>query len=121
MQPIKDIFRKLFNIGIFLGYSILQLLEYGVAAIITPMEKFQDFLSRKIVNSKCEEHVTLQENMDSQNEFVSDDNDSHVIETDLEPVVKNYTDYESKFRAIDELIREMGARIERYEKQELPK
>ena len=85
------------------------------------MEIFQEFLSRKIASSKREEHVTLQENMDSQNEFVSDDNDSHVIETDLEPVVKNYTDYESKFRAIDEQIREMKTRIERYEKQELPK
>ena len=61
------------------------------------MEIFQEFLSRKIASSKREEHVTLQENMDSQNEFVSDDNDSHVIETDLEPVVKNYTDYETNF------------------------
>ena len=54
--------------------------------------------------------------MDSQNEFVSDDNDSNVIETDLEPVVENYIDNESKFRAIDEQIREIKARIERYEK-----
>ena len=97
------------------------MLEYGVAAIITPMEIFQEFLSRKIANSKREEHVTLQENMDSKNEFVRDGNDSHLIETDLEPVVKNCTDYESKFRAIDKQIREMKARIERYEKQGLPK
>ena len=118
---MKIFFDDLFNIGIFLGYSILQLLEYGVAAIITPMEIFQEFLSRKIANSKREVHVTLRENMDSQDAIVSDDNDSHVIETDLEPVVKNYTDYESKFRARDEQIREMKARIERYEKPELPK
>ena len=118
---MKIFFDDLFNIGIFLGYSILQLLEYGVAAIITPMEIFQEFLSRKIASSKRQEHVILQENMDSQNAFFSDDKDSEVIETDLEPVVKNCTDYESKFRAIDEQIREMKARIERYEKQALPK
>ena len=115
------LFDDFFNIGIFLGYSILQLLECGVAAIITPMEKLQDFLSRKIANSKRGEHVSQQENMDSQNEFVIDENDSNVIETDLEPVVENYIDNESKFRAIDEQIREMKARIERYEKQGLPK
>ena len=97
------------------------MLEYGVAAIVTPMEIFQDFLSRKTVSSKREENVTLQENMDSQNPFISDGNDSHVIETDLEPVAKNYTDYENKFRAIDEQIIEMKKRIERYEKQGLPK
>ena len=85
------------------------------------MEIFQEFISRKIANLKREEHGTLQENMYSQNEFVSDDKDSQVIETDLKPVVKKYTDYESKFRAIDKQIREMKARIERYEKQGLPK
>ena len=85
------------------------------------MEIFREFLSRKIRNSKREEHVTLQENMDSKNELVRDGNDSHLIERGLEPVVENYTNYESKFRAIDKQIREMKARIERYEKQELPK
>ena len=82
------------------------------------MEIFQEFLSRKIANSKRNKHVVSQENMDSQNAFISDDNDSHISETDLEPVVKNFTDYEMKFRTIDEHIREMKARIERYEKQE---
>ena len=115
------LFDDFFNIGIFLGYSILQLLEYGVAAIITPMEIFQEFISRKIANSKREKHGTLQENMYSQNDFVSDDKDSQVIETDLKPVVKKYTDYESKFRAIDKQIKEMMARIEGYENQGVTK
>ena len=121
MEPIEIFFHDLFNIGIFLGYSILQLLEYGVAVIIIPMEIFQEFLLRKITHSKREEQVTLQENMDIQNEFASDGNDSQIIETDLDPVVKNYIDYDGKFQAIQKQIKEIKARIGRYEKQGIPR
>ena len=50
-----------FLLGIFLGYSILQLLEYGVSGIMSQMVKFQDFLNRRPAGLKHERQLTSQE------------------------------------------------------------
>ena len=58
-----DLFlNTIFVIGIFLGYSILQLLEYGVSGIMSHIITFQDFLARRIVCLKDERKLTSQKN-----------------------------------------------------------
>ena len=42
---------NLFLIGIFLGHSILQFLEYVVAALVKSVESFKEFLSGRISGS----------------------------------------------------------------------
>ena len=80
-------------IGMFLGYSLLQLLEYCVAVIMTQMERFHEFLSKKIADRKGE--------MDNNQDTVhNDQKDSHVIELDQE-AIRTGIDWEEKFKIMD--------------------
>ena len=53
-------------LGIFLGYSILQLLEYGLAAIILSIKRFHDILPTRTADSQQETQVCPPQKVHSQ-------------------------------------------------------
>ena len=57
-------FHNLIFIGIFLGYSILQLLEYGVTTVVAQITKFLDFKSERFADTEYERPLTSQSNND---------------------------------------------------------
>ena len=100
------------HLGIFLGYSILQLLEYGVRCIISQTVSFQDFLARRIADLKHVMRSTSQENDSSQVEEGNVQNDSQIIEISQEPTGKNCNDCDGRIQALEEEVREIRTKME---------
>ena len=96
-----------------LGYSVLQLLGYGVSAISVPLVTFQDVLSRKITDFKHGRQNTTT----SEVEVVNNGDDCQVIELDEEHKLRNYADWEENFKLLEHQIRQIKTRMESYEKQ----
>ena len=98
---------------------MLQLLEYGVAAIITPTKTFHVFLRNATLQRESE--LAPQDKEDSQNEANDGKNDNKVIELDKETIGKHCTDCDEKFELIHQLLGEIKARIQKSEMQEQSK
>ena len=79
-------------IGIFLGISILQLLENGVAAIMKPMTTLHYFLGRRMASLKDEGQFSSQSRNDPQSELTSENNDGQVPKLEKETDRGNFND-----------------------------
>ena len=98
---------NLFTKGMFLGYSILHLLEYGVSGIFAAMTHFKIF-PHKTPNpnsmkysSRHKKWIRYEAKMD----------DCQVIEDDKKTVGRSCIDCKEKFKAIDEKLKEIDTRI----------
>ena len=89
-----------------LGYSLLQLLEYCVAVIMTQIERFHEFLSRNIADRKGATHSRLQSMDNNQDTAHNDKKDSHVIELDQE-AIRIGIDWEEKFKIMEQEMRQI--------------
>ena len=97
----------------FLGFSILQLLEYGVFAIRAPLAAFQDVLSQKIADSRNGAHVTALGHAGIEN----DTDNGQVVDLDREIMARNCTTCEENFKVMEQQFREIKTRMEKYEMQ----
>ena len=61
----------------FLGYSILQLLEYLVTAVVTRLEKFHEVLSKQTADCKHERNSKSQSKDKTQDTVSFEKNDCH--------------------------------------------
>lgn len=102
-------------IGIFLGYSILQVLEFGFAAIVTAIKKCSDFLSKRIAESKDERPIATQSELDFQEEMDKDKKDFQNIEQKQDTIKRLGIDLEANVKLLTQEFMEMKRRMERYE------
>ena len=110
-------FDSLIFIGIFLGYSILQLLEYGVTTVVAQITKFLDFKSERFADTEYERPVTSKSNNDSQDYGECDRNDYHIIELNQKPMPRAGIDWEERFKAMEQETREMKKEWEDMKRQ----
>ena len=74
----------------FLGYSILQLLEYGIVGIITPIKRFYSYLRSRIAGLEQERQAETHQNCDSQAEVINCTYHCQGIDLDQNGVAKNW-------------------------------
>ena len=91
----------------FLGYSILQLLEYLVTAVVTRLEKFHEVLSKQTADCKQERNSTSQAKDKTQDTISNEKNDCRGIELDQQALRRICIDWEEKFKVIEQDTKEM--------------
>lgn len=74
----------------FLGYSILQLMEYGVAVMTTSIKRFYDYLHGRIDQER--QAVTMQQNGDTRDYVVNITHHHKEINLDQGETSKNSAD-----------------------------
>ena len=77
------------------------MLEFGIATVVAPFAKFNDFLSKR------ERPFTSQSKDDSQEDVEGDKNDCHMIELEHTTMRGSSIDWEERFRVIEQQIREI--------------
>ena len=107
-----------FLIGIFLGFSILQLSEYGIAAIITPMKILKNALCGRMEGPNHNAKSVLQKTDHSWIEVTNATRDFQHIELQQDKMEKNCTYLKEKIEAMRQEIGVMKTKIDRYEKLE---
>ena len=107
-----------FLIGIFLGFSILQLSEYGIAAIITPMKILKNALCGRMDGPNHKMKSVLQEKEHSRIEVTNCNRDFQNIELQPGQMGGNRTCLEEKIEAMRREMVDMKRRLDRYEKLE---
>ena len=107
-----------FLIGIFLGFSILQLSEYGIAAIITPMKILKNAFCGRMDGPNHKMKSVLQKKEHSRIEVTNATRDFQNIELQPEQIGGNRTYLEEKIEAMRREMGEMKSRLDRYEKLE---
>ena len=80
------------------------------------MVLFQDFIARRHVDLEHERQLTTPERDEFQAPDRSVENDIQVIELLKETIRKNRIECDEKDKAIEQEMREMRAKMERYEK-----
>ena len=85
-----------FLIGIFLGHSILQFLEYVVAALGKSLERFKESLSCRISGSNHKKKS--QEKEAFQVKAANPASSYHVIELKQKTMESNQTEWEEQIR-----------------------
>ena len=91
----------------FLGYSILQLLEYLATAVVTRLEKFHEVLSKQTADCKHERNSKSQSKDKTQDTVSFEKNDCHGIELDQKALRRICIDWEEKFKVIEQEMKEM--------------
>ena len=99
-------FLNSFLIGMFLGYSILQLLEYGVVVMTTSMKRFYDYLHGRIDQ---ERQAVSQQNWDTQDDVVNIAYHHKEMNLDQEGMAKNLADLKREIKVIKHAMKEEGA------------
>ena len=107
---------NLFLIGIFLGFSILQLSDYGIAAIIAPIKRLKRSLSGRIDDSNKKTKSILLQTNNSQPEVANDARYYQVFDLNQPISGKNSTGLEEAYKTIKQEMREMKTKIDKYEK-----
>ena len=97
----------------FLGFSILQLLEYGVVAIITPINKFHDHLRSRISGLEPTRQFEQQDDNESQHEVVNGADDNRGIKLDEKRTWKNCTDCTEETKVNTQEITEIKHRMDK--------
>ena len=82
----------------FLGYSILQLLEYGIAAIITPIKRFYSYLRSRIAGLEQGRQAETHQNCDSPPQVVNGTYHCQEIDLDQKGVAKNWAHLEADIK-----------------------
>ena len=108
---------NLIFIGIFLGYSILQLLEYGVTTVVAQITKFLDFKNERFADTEYERPLTSKSDNDSQDYGECDRNDYHIIELNQKPMPRAGIDWEERFKAMEQETREIKKEWEDMKRQ----
>ena len=96
----------------FLGYSILQLLECGIAAIIAPMVRFKDFLFGWIAYLKQGRPSTSQGDKNHQGEAANDNNQCQEKELEWETRGRPCRDWEAKNTMLEQDIKQIKTKLE---------
>ena len=107
-----------FLIGIFLGFSILQLSEYGIAAIITPVKILKNTFCGRIEGPNHKMKSVLQEKEHSRVEVANATKDFQIIDLQQDKMGGNRNYLEEKIEAMRQEIGAMKSRIDRYEEIE---
>ena len=111
-----------FLIGMFLGYSILQLLEYGVAVMTAPIKRFYDYLHGRIDQ---ERQAVSHRNGDTQDDVVNITYHHKEINLDEKGMARNSADLKQEIKAIKQAMEgevkvmkqemvELNEKMERY-------
>ena len=91
----------------------MQLLEYGVAAIILPMKRFHDFLPTRTVDSQQERQVGPQPKDDSQEESANEiDRLAEIRFEQVRMGTKCCADFGEDMNVIKQEMKEMKARMD---------
>ena len=90
----------------FLGYSILQLLEYGIVGIITPIKRFYSYLRSRIANLEQERQAETHQNCDSRAEVVNGTYHCQEIDLDQKGVAKNWAHLEEGIKMLKLAMKE---------------
>ena len=100
-------------LGIFLGYSILQLLEYVVTVTIIPMKRFLDSLPSRIADSEQERQLVPHEKDDFQAESANEiDTLSEISLFEQANMGKSVADLGEEIKVIKQEAIEMKARMD---------
>ena len=102
----------MFWIGIFLGYSILKLLEYGVAVIIIAIKRFHDSLPSRVADSKQERQVGPQQNDDFQVESANETYRLAEIRLEQVRMGNRFANLGEEMKVIKQEVMEMKARMD---------
>ena len=85
------------------------MLEYGVAAIVTPIRKCHYILTKSIADSKLEWQSTKD---DSQDELENYNRDCEVIENEKNRILRRDIYWEGKFKRMEQEIRRTKKELE---------
>ena len=96
----------------FLGYSLLQVFDYGIAAIVKPIRKCYYNLTKLITRSEHEFQFTSQSNNDSQDKFKNYVKDFEAIEREKKPIPRLDVYWEGKFKGMEQEMRRMKKELE---------
>ena len=103
-----------FRLGIFLGFSILQLLEYGVAVIITPINSLHNYLRSKIAGLVPVKQLEQQQDRDSEYDVVNSTNHQQEIRLDQESTWNSCADLREEMKKIKQELRELKTKSDGY-------
>ena len=90
-------------------------MEFGFAAIVTAITKCQDFLSKRVAESKDEHPITTQSEDDFQDEMEIDKENFQNIEQNQETIRGPGIDLEEKVKVLTQEFMELRRRMEIYE------
>ena len=90
-------------------------MEFGFAAIVTAITKCQDFLSKRVAESKDEHPISTQSEDDIQEEMDINKENFQNIEQNQETIRGPGIDLEEKVKVLTQEFMEMKRRMERYE------
>ena len=102
-----------FLLGIFLGFSILQLLEYGVTVIATPMNRIHNHLRNRTAGLEPVKQMEQKEDNDSQHEVVNGADGHRGIKLDENRTRKNCDDCTKEIKSNTQEITEIKNRIDK--------
>ena len=88
------------------------MLEYGVAAIVTPIRKCHYSLTKSIADSKHEWQSTSRSKRDSQDELENSNRDCEVIEMEKEIIPRIDIHWEEKFKRMEQEITSIKKELE---------
>ena len=100
----------------FLGYSILHLLEYGVSAIFTAMKHFKIFPHKK--PSAWSMKYSSQHEKWIRHDAKTEKDNCQVIEDDQKALGGSCIDCSEKFKVMEEKMKEIETRMKQYNKEE---
>ena len=100
----------LFLIGIFLGYSILQLLEFGVAIINIPIKRVHDYLRDRTEDLEQEMQFQSQQTDDDQAEAVNLEEYHQEIKLDRNRTGSDVADLANEIKVLVQDMAEMKIR-----------
>ena len=104
---------NLFLIGIFLGHSILQFLEYAVAALVKSVERFKESLSGRISGSNHKKKS--QEKEIFRVKAANSTSSYQVIAREKEAMESDQTEWEEQIGKMRREMREIRMQIGGYE------
>ena len=91
---------------------MLQLLEYGIAVITTPMNRFHDHLHSRIAGSGPVRQLEQKEDHDSENEVVNGTDDCQEIELDGQRMGDNFAEFRKEIKVMKQEMREVKNRMD---------
>ena len=96
----------------FLGFSILQLLEYVVAVVITPMKRVHNQVRSRIAGLVPVRQFEQQDNRDSEADVVNSSEYHQGIELEQEHMWKNCANLPEEIIVIKKEIRELKSKMD---------
>ena len=96
----------------FLGFSILQLLEYVVAVVITPMNRVHNQIRSRISGLVPVRQFEQQDNRDSEADVVNSSEYHQGIELEQEHMWKNCANLPEEIKVIKQAIRELKSKMD---------